>query len=193
LKRARQKVSDDGAPARIVVARIGGAAMTTLDPIAAKISSSASERLARPGDCALEGETMRQVLGVALVGCAVFAWASVRAQTPYTTYDAFMTLDSSERLARFGQLAPENQAALQREHLARWRALRADSLTDEQQRLLDAVASFIRPQNYSSDGARRRPDEVQAFLDLQRRASELFTPRQLAEFATLWGERLQNK
>jgi hypothetical protein len=136
---------------------------------------------------------MRQVLGLALVGCALIAWASVRAQVPYTTYDAFMTLDSNQRLARFGELAPENQAALHREHLARWRALRADGLTDEQERLLDEVAGFIRPQNYSSGGARRSPEEVQAFLDLQRRASELFTPRQLAEFATLWGEHLQNK
>ena len=65
------------------------------------------------------------------------------------SYDAFMRLDDGERLARLAQLTPENQAELQREHLARWRKLRADSLTVEKQNVLDDVAASIRPENYA--------------------------------------------
>ena len=132
---------------------------------------------------------MKSILGVFVVCCAVLVAEPVRAQSPRMSYDAFMSLDNSERLARFGQLAPENQAELQLEHLARWRKLRADSLTDEQQRFLDEAPNFIRPENYMPE-RRHTPEEVQAFMDRSRRASALFTPEQAAEAFTLRGGRI---
>jgi hypothetical protein len=101
------------------------------------------------------------------------------------TYDMFMSLDSNERLARFGQLAPENQADLQREHLSRWRKLRADSLTDEKQKFLDEVVASIRPENYAPGRPHRTDQEVQAFMDLSRRADALFSAAELSEWSTL--------
>jgi hypothetical protein len=106
------------------------------------------------------------------------------------SYDAFMRLDDGERLARFGQLAPENQAELQHEHLAGWRRLRADSLTDEKRRLLDEVAASIHPQNYTP-GRRANAKEVRAFMDRSRRASALFTPEEASEAFTLRGRPIQ--
>ena len=138
-----------------------------------------------------EGGTVRHILGVLLVCGAMLATESVRAQIPPMSYDAFMSLDDGERLARFGQLAPSNQADLQREHLARWRKLRADSLTDQQRKFLDEVADSIRPENYTSGGPRRTNEEVQAFMERSRRASELFTPEEAYEAFTLRGRLIQ--
>ena len=127
---------------------------------------------------------MRPILGALVVFCAVLGPQPVRAQIPHQSYDAFMSLDDDERLARFGQLAPENQAELQREHLARWRKLHADSLTDEKRKLLDEVAASIRAENYTP-GRRESADEVRAFMDLSQRVSALFTPEESSGAFTL--------
>jgi hypothetical protein len=137
------------------------------------------------------GGTVRQVLGLLCVCGAVLATEPLRAQLPHMAYDAFMSLDDGERLARFGQLAPANQADLQREHLARWRKLRADSLTEEQRKFLDEVAAAIRPEDYAPGGRHRTAEDVRAFMDRSRRASALFTVEEAAEAFTLRGRLIQ--
>jgi hypothetical protein len=127
---------------------------------------------------------------VLLIFCAALVTQPIRAQIPHMSYDAFMTLDDSERLARFGQLAPENQADLQREHLTRWRQLRADRLSAEQRELLDDVAASIRPENYIP-GRRGSAEERRAFMDRSQRASALFTRQEASEAFTLRGDPIQ--
>lgn len=138
---------------------------------------------------------MKPILGGLLVVSAVLVATPVRAQIQHTSYETFMRLDDGERPARFAQLTPENQAELQREHLARWRKLRADSLTVEKQKLLDEVAASIRAENYVSgseiNDRHANEQKFQALMDLQRRVSTLFTPDEAFEAFTLRGRLIQ--
>lgn len=114
-------------------------------------------------------------------------------QASNVTYDAFMTLDRAARLDTFARITAANRLELLREQLIRWRRLRADSLTLEQHRFLDEVAASIRVEDLDDTHRRRSRAEVDAFLDRQRRASELFTQEESLEAFTLTGSYIRQQ
>ena len=73
------------------------------------------------------------------------------------TYDAFMKLDSRQRLDQFGTMTPENKAAIMQTHARRWLDMNRGRLSLGQIALVQEAIAFLTPALYRNP---QEPEQV---------------------------------
>ena len=84
----------------------------------------------------------------------------------------------------FGEISPENRAAIVRTHLERWIAANRDRLTPDQLGILEEIRAFVKSDLYRpifEPETERRADELEA------RAAALFSPEDRVQALTVRG------
>jgi hypothetical protein len=118
-------------------------------------------------------------------GAATFAQEQ-DAQAP-VTYDAFMKAPFEERVRLFNEAKPETRAALIREQIQRWLAIRRAKLSPEQVQVMEENLAFVTPALYQGPPKREDRERAQA---LEAKTAKLFTRAELRQALTIEGDYL---